>query len=431
MAELYIKTRALAKGLKDAYTSIDSFFKYASPIAPFINNLKGNGQIPSGQSLEIKLKGYRTAKNGATASFANDFENDIKRVLRFNRQAIESTEVSEKDSSFNLDGISEITEQMVDGNMRRFGLNISEVIYLNAGRVIDGTLSNLTVQEAKSFLNANGAEGNKVFVDDYGQSLLAESAKTLYQGVNDINSEIYKKGQVASLAGTPVMRIGYDESQEIVTGTRNTTGAVKGNVADKAEEITITIGAGETVKAGEVFEIAGIQDRGASKNIPGAKTFRVIPRTKGLEQDGYVASNLADVEFIADGNGDVTLPVTLEGETLRYPQDGIQNSPNINKQITDGAVVTFKGAAESRFKGYLVAGKDFVYAGALPEKTTPMDKGGLAEIAVATNNLSVKMTAEKDISTESVKYVTRLKHGIFSGRQNFSALIIDWSNPEA
>jgi hypothetical protein len=217
-------------------------------------------------------------------------------------------------------------------------------------------------------------------VNPAANAALVEGMKGFFNPSSTISKQ-FKSGMM----GEGVL--GYDEinmSQSIsnfTTGTRTngTTGAAV--AAEGATTITLAgLGAGGTIKAGEVFTVANV--------------FAVNPQTR--QSTGSLFQFVAKEDVTADGAGAGVVKVDAI-------YSASQALATVNALPGNGAAVTFLGGASTGYPQNLIYHKDAI---AFATADLVMPKGVDMAARVNHNGISLRMIRDYDVNQD--RLVTRL-----------------------
>jgi hypothetical protein len=294
-----------------------------------------------GSTLRIRLPDRALVTDGAALQVQDD-----------NEQFTTLTVASQKHIGVNFTS-AELTMQLDDFAERVLKPRISQLAssidadVANAYKSIGNTVgtpgttpsTSLVLLQAQQKLNENAAVMSPRYatVNPAANAGLVEGMKGLFNPTDTISKQ-FKNGMM----GTGVL--GFDEinmSQSIkqhTTGSRVATGnSVTTTVASQgASSIALTIGNGLTVKAGDVFTVAGC--------------FAVNPQTR--ESTGSLFQFVALADATASGTAIVVnvAPIYTSANALA----------TVDSFPASGAAVVFVGAASSQYAQNLVYHKDAI-----------------------------------------------------------------------
>jgi hypothetical protein len=294
-----------------------------------------------GSTLRIRLPDRALVTDGAALQVQDD-----------NEQFTTLTVASQKHIGVNFTS-AELTMQLDDFAERVLKPRISQLAssidadVANAYKTIGNTVgtpgttpsTSLVLLQAQQKLNENAAVMSPRYatVNPAANAGLVEGMKGLFNPTDTISKQ-FKNGMM----GTGVL--GFDEinmSQSIkqhTTGSRVATGnSVTTTVTSQgASSIALTIGSGLTVKAGDVFTVAGC--------------FAVNPQTR--ESTGSLFQFVALADATASGTAiTVTVaPIYTSANALA----------TVDSFPASGAAVVFVGAASSQYAQNLVYHKDAI-----------------------------------------------------------------------
>jgi hypothetical protein len=294
-----------------------------------------------GSTLRIRLPDRALVTDGAALQVQDD-----------NEQFTTLTVASQKHIGVNFTS-AELTMQLDDFAERVLKPRISQLAssidadVANAYKTIGNTVgtpgttpsTSLVLLQAQQKLNENAAVMSPRYatVNPAANAGLVEGMKGLFNPTDTISKQ-FKNGMM----GTGVL--GFDEinmSQSIkqhTTGSRVATGnSVTTTVTSQgASSIALTIGSGLTVKAGDVFTVAGC--------------FAVNPQTR--ESTGSLFQFVALADATASGTAIVVnvAPIYTSANALA----------TVDSFPASGAAVVFVGAASSQYAQNLVYHKDAI-----------------------------------------------------------------------
>jgi hypothetical protein len=294
-----------------------------------------------GSTLRIRLPDRALVTDGAALQVQDD-----------NEQFTTLTVASQKHIGVNFTS-AELTMQLDDFAERVLKPRISQLAssidadVANAYKTIGNTVgtpgttpsTSLVLFQAQQKLNENAAVMSPRYatVNPAANAGLVEGMKGLFNPTDTISKQ-FKNGMM----GTGVL--GFDEinmSQSIkqhTTGSRVATGnSVTTTVTSQgASSIALTIGSGLTVKAGDVFTVAGC--------------FAVNPQTR--ESTGSLFQFVALADATASGTAIVVnvAPIYTAANALA----------TVDSFPASGAAVVFVGAASSQYAQNLVYHKDAI-----------------------------------------------------------------------
>jgi hypothetical protein len=294
-----------------------------------------------GSTLRIRLPDRALVTDGAALQVQDD-----------NEQFTTLTVASQKHIGVNFTS-AELTMQLDDFAERVLKPRISQLAssidadVANAYRSIGNTVgtpgttpsTSLVLLQAQQKLNENAAVMNPRYatVNPAANAGLVEGMKGLFNPTDTISKQ-FKNGMM----GTGVL--GFDEinmSQSIkqhTTGSRVATGnSVTTTVASQgAASIALTIGSGLTVKAGDVFTVAGC--------------FAVNPQTRESTGSLFQFVALADATAVSTAITVTVAPIYTSANALA----------TVDSFPASGAAVVFVGAASSQYAQNLVYHKDAI-----------------------------------------------------------------------
>jgi len=294
-----------------------------------------------GSTLRIRLPDRALVTDGAALQVQDD-----------NEQFTTLTVASQKHIGVNFTS-AELTMQLDDFAERVLKPRISQLAssidadVANAYRSIGNTVgtpgttpsTSLVLLQAQQKLNENAAVMNPRYatVNPAANAGLVEGMKGLFNPTDTISKQ-FKNGMM----GTGVL--GFDEinmSQSIkqhTTGSRVATGnSVTTTVTTQgAASIALTIGSGLTVKAGDVFTVAGC--------------FAVNPQTRESTGSLFQFVALADATAVSTAITVTVAPIYTSANALA----------TVDSFPASGAAVVFVGAASSQYAQNLVYHKDAI-----------------------------------------------------------------------
>ena len=294
-----------------------------------------------GSTLRIRLPDRALVTDGAALQVQDD-----------NEQFTTLTVASQKHIGVNFTS-AELTMQLDDFAERVLKPRISQLAssidadVANAYKTIGNTVgtpgttpsTSLVLLQAQQKLNENAAVMSPRYatVNPAANAGLVEGMKGLFNPTDTISKQ-FKNGMM----GTGVL--GFDEinmSQSIkqhTTGSRVATGnSVTTTVATQgATSIALTIGSALTVKAGDVFTVAGC--------------FAVNPQTRESTGSLFQFVALADATAVSTAITVTVAPIYTSANALA----------TVDSFPASGAAVVFVGAASSQYAQNLVYHKDAI-----------------------------------------------------------------------
>ena len=294
-----------------------------------------------GSTLRIRLPDRALVTDGAALQVQDD-----------NEQFTTLTVASQKHIGVNFTS-AELTMQLDDFAERVLKPRISQLAssvdadVANAYKSIGNTVgtpgttpsTSLVLLQAQQKLNENAAVMSPRYatVNPAANAGLVEGMKGLFNPTDTISKQ-FKNGMM----GTGVL--GFDEinmSQSIkqhTTGSRAATGnSVTTTVSSQgASSIALTIGNGLTVKAGDVFTVAGC--------------FAVNPQTRESTGSLFQFVALADATAVSTAITVTVAPIYTSANALA----------TVDSFPASGAAVVFVGAASSQYAQNLVYHKDAI-----------------------------------------------------------------------
>ena len=294
-----------------------------------------------GSTLRIRLPDRALVTDGAALQVQDD-----------NEQFTTLTVASQKHIGVNFTS-AELTMQLDDFAERVLKPRISQLAssidadVANAYKSIGNTVgtpgttpsTSLVLLQAQQKLNENAAVMSPRYatVNPAANAGLVEGMKGLFNPTDTISKQ-FKNGMM----GTGVL--GFDEinmSQSIkqhTTGSRVATGnSVTTTVATQgATSIALTIGSALTVKAGDVFTVAGC--------------FAVNPQTRESTGSLFQFVALADATAVSTAITVTVAPIYTSANALA----------TVDSFPASGAAVVFVGAASSQYAQNLVYHKDAI-----------------------------------------------------------------------
>jgi P22 coat protein - gene protein 5 len=293
-----------------------------------------------GSTLRIRLPDRALVTDGAALQVQDD-----------NEQYTTLTVASQKHIGVNFTS-AELTMQLDDFAERVLKPRISQLAssidadvancykYIGNSVGTPGTTpsTSLVLLQAQQKLNENAAVMNPRYatVNPAANAGLVEGMKGLFNPTDTISKQ-FKNGMM----GTGVL--GFDEinmSQSIkqfTTGTRAATGATTGAAvtAEGATTLTLTVGSGETIVAGDVFTIADC--------------YAVNPQTR--ESTGSL------FQFVAISSTTATTTATVTVAPIYSSANALAT---VNTLPGNSKAVVFVGAASTQYAQNLVYHKDAV-----------------------------------------------------------------------
>jgi hypothetical protein len=294
-----------------------------------------------GSTLRIRLPDRALVTDGAALQVQDD-----------NEQFTTLTVASQKHIGVNFTS-AELTMQLDDFAERVLKPRISQLAssidadVANAYKSIGNTVgtpgttpsTSLVLLQAQQKLNENAAVMSPRYatVNPAANAGLVEGMKGLFNPTDTISKQ-FKNGMM----GTGVL--GFDEinmSQSIkqhTTGTRAATGGTVTTTvsSEGAASIALTVGSAVTVKAGDVFTVAGC--------------FAVNPQTRESTGSLFQFVALADATAVSTAIVVTVAPIYTAANALA----------TVDSFPVSGAAVVFVGAASSQYAQNLVYHKDAI-----------------------------------------------------------------------
>jgi hypothetical protein len=294
-----------------------------------------------GSTLRIRLPDRALVTDGAALQVQDD-----------NEQFTTLTVASQKHIGVNFTS-AELTMQLDDFAERVLKPRISQLAssidadVANAYKTIGNTVgtpgttpsTSLVLLQAQQKLNENAAVMSPRYatVNPAANAGLVEGMKGLFNPTDTISKQ-FKNGMM----GTGVL--GFDEinmSQSIkqhTTGTRAATGGTVTTTvsSEGAASIALTVGSAVTVKAGDVFTVAGC--------------FAVNPQTRESTGSLFQFVALADATAVSTAIVVTVAPIYTAANALA----------TVDSFPVSGAAVVFVGAASSQYAQNLVYHKDAI-----------------------------------------------------------------------
>ena len=294
-----------------------------------------------GSTLRIRLPDRALVTDGAALQVQDD--NEQYTTLAVSNQKHIGVNFTTAELTMQLD---DFAERVLKPRISQLAASIDADV-ANAYKFIGNSVgtpgttpsTSLVLLQAQQKLNENAAVMSPRYatVNPAANAGLVEGMKGLFNPTDTISKQ-FKNGMM----GTGVL--GYDEinmSQSIkqfTTGSRTNGTTSAAVTAQGATTISLTgLGAYATVKAGDVFTVAG--------------SFMVNPQTRESTGSLYQYVVLADVQASAGGVVDVTVaPIYTSSHALA----------TVNSFPASGVAVTFVGSASTGYAQNLVYHKDAI-----------------------------------------------------------------------
>jgi hypothetical protein len=293
-----------------------------------------------GSTLRIRLPDRALVTDGAALQVQDD--NEQFTTLTVNNQKHIGVNFTSAELTMQLD---DFAERVLKPRISQLASSIDADV-ANSYKYIGNTVgtpgatpsTSLVLLQAQQKLNENAAVMNPRYatVNPAANAGLVEGLKGLFNPQDTISKQ-FKNGMM----GTGVL--GYDEinmSQSIkqfTTGTRAATGNTTGAAVttEGASTLTLTVGSGETIVAGDVFTIADC--------------FSVNPQTR--ESTGSL------FQFVALASTTSTTTATV---TVAPMYSAANALATMNVLPSTSKAVVFVGAASSQYAQNLVYHKDAI-----------------------------------------------------------------------
>lgn len=335
-----------------------------------------------GSTLRIRLPDRALVTDGATLTVQDDVEQNTSLTVS-----------SQKHIGINFTS-AELTMQLDDFAERVLKPRISQLAssvdadVANAYKLIGNSVgtpgttpaTSLVLLQGQQKLNENAAVMSPRYatVNPAANAALIDGMKGLFNPVSTISSQ-FKNG----MFGEGIL--GYEElnmSQSIkvhTCGSRTATGGTTSAAVTVEGATTIAItnaGASATVKAGDVFTVAGC--------------FSVNPQTRESTGSLFQFVALADVTLSGAGAGSITVaPIYSAGQALA----------TVDTLPGNGAAVVFLGAASTAFPQNLIYHRDAI---AFATADLIMPQGVDMASRAVHNGISMRIVRQYDINNDKM-----------------------------
>lgn len=333
-----------------------------------------------GSTLRIRLPDRALVTDGATLVAQDDEEQYT--TLTVNNQKHIGVQFTSAEMTMQLD---DFAERVLKPRISQLASSIDADVanaYASIGNSVGtpGTTpsTSAVLLAAQQKLNENAAvmDPRYATVNPAANAGLVEGLKGLFNPTDTISRQ-FKNG----LMGTGVL--GFNEvnmSQSIkqfTTGTRTATGGTTSAAVTVEGATTIAItgaGAAGTVKAGDVFTVAGC--------------YAVNPQTRESTGSLFQFVALADVTLNGSGAGNITVaPIYSASEALA----------TVDSLPANGAAVVFTGAAGTQYPQNLVYHKDAI---AFATADLLMPQGVDMASRAVHNGISLRVVRQYDINND-------------------------------
>jgi len=296
-----------------------------------------------GSTLRIRLPDRALVSNGAALQVQDD--NEQNTTLTVDSQKHIGINFTTEELTMQLD---DFAERVLKPRISQLASSVDADV-ANSFKLIGNTVgtpgttpsTSLVLLQAQQKLNENAAMMSPRYatVNPAANAGLVEGLKGLFNPTETISRQ-FKNGMMG------VGVLGYEEinmSQSIkqfTTGTRTATGGTTSAAVTVEGAATISItgaGATGTVKAGDVFTVAGC--------------FSVNPQTRESTGSLFQFVAVTDVTLSGAGAGDITV-------AAMYSAD--QALATVNVLPATGAAIVFVGAAGVQYPQNLVYHKDAI-----------------------------------------------------------------------
>jgi len=364
-----------------------------------------------GSALRIRKPARFVTRNGPTLDVQDFVETNT--TLTVEKQLGIDVEFSSEDLTMDLDSFS---KQFIEPAMAQLAseieadaltmiYNVGKTVYNNTELVWKDTV----LAKARLDQQTTPKDNNRcMLIGSLHQVSVLDDTKGLFQDSTKISQQ-YVQGNIGQTAGA--MWAVSDLMPNYETGTAGTAGgdAVASTAAQGATTLSLTIGANETIKRGQVFTVADC--------------FEVHPETKKVYPTLYQFTAIADAT--ASGAGAVTVTVRDSGSDGLYTTaSAVKNErarANISKLPTAADVVTFIGAPSSVLPQSVTFHEDaftFATADLVLPKGTDMASREVME------GISMRLVRDYDVQTDQFPARFDVLYGYKMLRDEYAARLV-------
>lgn len=260
-----------------------------------------------------------------------------------------------------------------------------------------------------------------------GRDIVESTANSAGDNLNNIGSDIYRKGFDGMVAGIPTLFT--QQLPSITVGTRvasatSVTNYPSGTFANSYADVAISPAPGQymtgllnfdgqtgsvTLKEGETFTIAGVYawDNRAKKQLDHLQEFRVVGGTSsnGINAGTYTASS-----------GAFTAVRYFPAIIVSGPFQTVVNT-NGGGATVDGLAITHKGAASTTLKPRVIANRDAVIVNTADLILPATGKG--SRVSLTKVPLSVRMWQDSIFATgeHRIRFDVAIKANVVDRRR--------------
>lgn len=364
-----------------------------------------------GSALRIRKPARFVTRSGPTLDVQDFVETNT--TLTVQKQLGIDVEFSSEDLTMDLDSFS---KQFIEPAMAQLAseieadaltmiYNVGKVVYNNTELVWKDTV----LAKARLDQQTTPKDNNRnMLIGSLHQVSVLDDTKGLFQDSTKISQQ-YVEGNIGQTAGA--MWAVSDLMPNYETGTAGTAGGdtVANTAAQGAMTLDLTIGANETILAGQVFTVAGC--------------FEVHPETKKVYPTLYQFTAISDAT--ASGLGAVTVTVRDSGSDGLYTTaSAVKNErarANISRLPQSSDAVTFLGDPSSVYPQSVTFHEDaftFATADLVLPKGTDMASREVME------GISMRLVRDYDVNTDQFPARFDVLYGYKMLRDEYAARLV-------
>lgn len=363
-----------------------------------------------GSSEKIRKPNLFTVTDGATYSAQDVVEDSV--TLTIDTQKHVGFDFMSKDLTLNIDEFSQrylkpaslalVNKVDIDGNALA-----AKTVYNAVGTAATTPSALLTYLQAMQKIqeSAGPMDDNYMYaINPAASTKIVDALKGLFADQGEISKQ-YKRGLMGIAAGGE-----WVLSQNLyshTSGQRGGTPAMNGSTSEGASTLVTdgwTASAANRVKAGDVFEVAGV--------------YKVNPITK--QSTGVLQQFVATADAASDGSGNVTISISPK----LYSSGPLQN---VDAMPADGALLSFAGAATIGTSA-VTASNLLLHKDAMALAFAPLEKPeGVHFAAVETDpetGVSIRIVRDYDFSNDKFRCRLDVLYGWKELRPEWACQII-------
>ena len=241
---------------------------------------------------------------------------------------------------------------------------------------------------------------NQLVRDAYSKSLIGDDIAGFQTHKLD-----YALRQTAPTIATGLTINGANQYYTPKATSTATTGEVS-NVDNRYQNLTVTVGAGDTVRAGDSFTIADVYEvHHITKQSTGSlKTFRIIDIVSG---GGTAGTNVLKISPAIVSNGGST--------------DAEAQYQNVDSTPANGAAITFLNTVTNYMNPFWHKDSLEILPGRLSIDT---DAGAKVLRTTVENGIEVVMQKQFDINTQKTKFRWDVLYGVANKQPEMSGIVM-------